>query len=655
MSDQENDLIKSLRNRDVPVVENALIAQITKSHRKKKESKNTKSEEEEESESALDKAARLIKEDIKKGINPFGTEKITCRSPESVEKSTSPIFETYEKTIDNLSESFSAIYHTDLQPHSSQFSASTPQAGPSTQQDPAYIDDDLRNLPSHLNLSEPKENLFTDLGFQNSPVQTFLNLGPESESRSFPKPKKIQFHSFVLEPIKENKMAETFDYTLFHRMIPEYSGNKDDLNRFIACCDQFLSKYTEANNRALFMQALVRKLTDRAFEFYNKQTISTWETFKEAFRKYFASQQSFEGYQIELAKVKQNNMSIRKYGEKIEKILNEINKICADIKVANASGEQFFKVQNERLAIKSFINGLNDPYKNIMRSRKFTTMNEAISDAIELETDEIINSQLVISDSVATNQYQQNTISNGNQNNPSNDVTGDNKNRGSNNNNIVHRQVICFRCGTPNHKANECRRQPFQFRMPDMYRSNFNNFRQPNFNFQNNQMYRNPPNSYPNYGSNFRNNNNNYNYQNRFQPNQPFQGNNINQNYSNRVAATGRQDFIPRFNQPNQYNFMQNARNNYPSRTFQNSNPFNANNGNNSNANQRTNPFNSQQNTNPFRNNQNANTSNNNINRNTTNTNANNGNTNIQSCDETKNESPQSCHLDEAALNFLIA
>lgn len=679
MSDSDEELTRTLRNREVPVVENALIAEITKQHRTRKQiilsdSEPSSPENAISQENELDRATRLIKQDLNSGINPFGTTQRLIRSPETTgEATTSTVFETYEKTIENLSDSLSSLHHSEThknpeeQPNTSQFFASTPQVNITTQTESVYIDDDLNNLPPHLNLIEQKEELFSDLNLRTSPVQEFLNLHSESENRSFPKPKKIQFNNSALEPILENpinnqtEMTETFDYTLFHRMIPEYDGNKDSLNRFIACCDQFLSKYTDVNNRALFMQALVRKLTDRAFEFYNKQTITTWEIFKEAFRKYFASQQSFEGYQIELAKVKQNNMSVRKYGEKIEKILNEINKICADIKVDDRSGEQFFKVQNERLAIKSFINGLNDPYKNIMRSRKFLTMNQAILDAIELETDEVINLQtLRISETAPTTQNLQNTqnsISNTNQNNGSNNNSNNNPNNNSNNNNPgarnnERRPVVCFKCGIPNHKANECFRRPFQVPMPNTYRDNFNRFLQRN-NYQSIPVYRAPTNSYPAYGQNFRNNNN-FNYQTRFQPQRSFQNDNFNQNYSNRVTVTGRPDYAPRFNRPNQYNFMQNAQNNYTPRNPQNNstpfngNPTNSNHRFNQNSNQETNTVSAQRNTNPFRN-QNSNPFNSNP------FNSNNRSRNIQSCTETKNEAAQSSQLDGEALNFLIA
>lgn len=249
---------------------------------------------------------------------------------------------------------------------------------------PQYVCD-----KNNYKLTSDIDTELDDLNLNGDIVQTFLlNLPSEIKEKS------------------DTKMTEAFDYQMFHRMIPEYNGNINDLNRFLACCDQFYKTITLDANKTTFLSALVRKLTDRAFDYYNKQEIANWDLFKENFRKYFASQQSFEGYQIELAKSKQNQLSVREFGEKIEKILNELNKICAEIKIGVNNGTQFFKIQNERLAIKSFINGLNDPFKNILRSRKFDTIGNAISDAVELETEEKINNlhNLSITDSSNKNE-----------------------------------------------------------------------------------------------------------------------------------------------------------------------------------------------------------------------------------------------------------
>lgn len=156
------------------------------------------------------------------------------------------------------------------------------------------------------------------------------------------------------------------DYSNFHKCIPEFSGTTKDVNRFIACCDNFYSSLTDDNNRNIFLKSLVRKFTDRAFDFYNRNEWTSWDLLKTSLKKYFSSPKTFEGYQIELGKIRQGSFSVREFSEKIEFILTELKKISDEIIVNDLSGAVFFNAQNEKLAIKAFVDGLNDPLKTIL-------------------------------------------------------------------------------------------------------------------------------------------------------------------------------------------------------------------------------------------------------------------------------------------------
>lgn len=186
-------------------------------------------------------------------------------------------------------------------------------------------------------------------------------------------------------------MTSIFDLNIFHKAIPEYDGKEENLNHFIACCDLHFSTFNLEADQLKFVRSLVRKLKGRAFDFYNKSIRESWPLLKAEMKKYFSSSKSFEGYQMELGKVKQGKLSVKEFSEKIEKILIEINKISGEIRVNENSGEQFFRAQNEKLAIKAFVTGLNEPLKTILRSRIYTTIQSAVNDAIEIEADENVN------------------------------------------------------------------------------------------------------------------------------------------------------------------------------------------------------------------------------------------------------------------------
>lgn len=361
-----------------------------------------------------------------------------------------------------------------------------------------------------------------------TPVSENKKTEPDQEQNSHSN-QIIQFTS-----PEEITMTTKFDFAAFYKSIPEFDGNINDLNRFVACCDQFYEQLGADNDKqATFLKALVRKFLNRAFDFYNKKQWASWTDLKNELKSYFSTSQTLEGYQIELTKLKQSSLTVREFGEKIDKILVEMNKISSDFKIGNESGSKFFKIQNEKLAIKSFINGLIEPFKTILRSRKFSDLQAAIKDAIVLENEEKLSDLSTLKV----------TGEKGEEITQIKNVLADNnvKTKESfNNNGITNARIICFKCGTPGHMANKCvkstgfqmqnnrynRGNPFfkqifvpnqNYPNPTYYANNdFGNFRQPTHNVRyrlqdfpnnnNNSFYNN---NYANRNNNTANNNNN--------------------------------------------------------------------------------------------------------------------------------------------------
>lgn len=349
-------------------------------------------------------------------------------------------------------------------------------------------------------LDTDSDSIYEEL--QNTSLDT-LNKDPETT-------KFLQ----SLNPINNKKMALEFPSNNFYKSIPEFSGDEKEVQRFISCCNFFYNTLTEAH-KAIFFQALVRKLSDKAFDFYNNRKWINWPEFRDNLKKYFSIQKSFESYQVELANIKQRRLKVKEYSQKVESILYDMNKIGKDIKVENVSGEKYFKVQNEKLATKAFINGLNEPMKTIVKARKYNKLENAINDAIELELDEEINS------------------SQRNQN-----------------------QVICNYCNNKGHTIDQCFKKKNGNNF-NMQRLN-NNFKRMSFNNNNNYQNFNRNNNYNpfrpnnnNFNSNYNNNRNNMNYRN----NTNYRNNNY-QNNNN--VGTGRNTFFNR----NSYNANNNNNNN---------------------------------------------------------------------------------------------
>lgn len=337
-----------------------------------------------------------------------------------------------------------------------------------------------------------------------------------------------------------------FQTSEFHKLIPVYDGSVKDLQHFISCCD-FFYKNLDARFHEKFYHALVSKLKSKAFDLYNNHTYKDWPEFKIALKKYFSVRKTFETYQLELANIRQGKLSVQEYSQNIEEILREMNNIGKEIKVENASGEKFFRAQNEKLALRAYVNGLNSPLKTILRARKFENLDDLIRDALELEAEENLrNPQPTYSSKSCSYCHRTN-----------------------------HTIDQCFRRNNNNNNTNFSRNNSNQNRSNN--NSNRNNFG----NYSNNNGYNrngnsnNNSNRNSNFNSGRNNNSNNYNNNNN---------NNSNSNNNSNNNRRNSQNYSNRDNNSNNSN-GNNNRNGGNNRNNGNSNQSNSN-GNRQNSNQ---------------------------------------------------------------------
>lgn len=421
-------------------------------------------------------------------------------------------------------------------------------------------------------------------------------------------------------------MTSTFDLTKFSKLVPQYDGKEDELDRFIDCCSDRYASCTEDLGRSEFLSALRSKLTGRAYDFFKKSTYTDWDTLRTDLKKQFSSPENFAGFHLKLTSLKQGNNSVREYADKIEKILHSMNKTSSEIRIANQDGSAFFKAQNDKLGIKSFINGLKDSLRNVLRARKYTAIRDAISDAIELEIEDAsrVGSEDTVWRPPARLTNKEYKFWKDLPDEPKYKLAYPPYNV------APDRQQFCSGCGRHGHSLSFCRERMQMPRYPRTnYQSSYGNAR-PNFGNNNNMSgwRSNNQNAYPN-----RNFNNTQGINNQYRNTNGYY--NQNTNRSQNANHNGNQN-------GNQFG-NQNASNvQNPSRNFNERQNANTNQNGFSGRDNRSQPDN-----------QYGNRSQSNQNRVAFNQNSRNG-SGVQMVNETKNELDQGQEINDLTLNFLL-
>lgn len=236
-----------------------------------------------------------------------------------------------------------------------------------------------------------------------------LNKSPQSDSSS-----SIEFC------LEEQNMA-TFNITEFSKIIPEFSGDITETERFLACCDMYYGTLSEATKTSL-MSSIAIKLKGDAFTFYQADTDKTWAQFKELVGEKFSDKRKLINLQTALFSITQGMNNIKTFATELERILQKMNAVSKNVNTGQNTAITQFKAYNEKCVLRAFIEGLKDPIGAIIKARDFTTLNAAIEKALEEE--------MVLT--------KHNHINKTSEEIP--DVE----------------EIICFYCTKPGHKANVC-------------------------------------------------------------------------------------------------------------------------------------------------------------------------------------------------------
>lgn len=255
------------------------------------------------------------------------------------------------------------------------------------------------------------------------------------------------------EPETENDDTMVFSIDIGIKLIPEFDGNRQQLHKFLACCDIVSKTASSANDKTAFLNLVKTKLCGRAYNSIKYKNIDTWDNLKDILKTQYSEKRTMSQIQMELLTSSQGNDDVRTFADRIEKLQQDLTDVCIDEQGNDAT--DIIQSMNQKSALKAFIEGLNEPIKFIVKASRFNSLYEAVELAAEEERNVKCSKSFK------------------NSNRP---VTQNQSFHKNNSNN----SISCRYCHKLGHSIEQCRKR--QYNNSKRYNSS------PNFNQNNNQV-----------------------------------------------------------------------------------------------------------------------------------------------------------------------
>lgn len=168
-------------------------------------------------------------------------------------------------------------------------------------------------------------------------------------------------------------------------MIPEYDGDQATLNDFIEACN-FVTNQIDENQAEALTFIIKSKLIGRAKRFISSRNLREWEDIKNLLIGHYGDCRDTEGLLRDLTSAFQkSNETPRAFVQRIEDLLTKIRSSVALDNTLNENEKLALNRSHERIALKTFLSGLNDPFGSIIRAQKPESLDQAEQYLIEEE------------------------------------------------------------------------------------------------------------------------------------------------------------------------------------------------------------------------------------------------------------------------------
>lgn len=173
--------------------------------------------------------------------------------------------------------------------------------------------------------------------------------------------------------IVENMATMTFKPE-YLKCIPQYDGNPNELNEFIASAESIIETFVDNENTGNFintfiLRSIMNKLVGNAKIAINIQTVTTWTELKATLVRNFSDQRDEICLIRDLVLTKQINENPLQF---YDKVINLLNLLCSYIK-SHETTEAGIVIKRElfnKLALKTYLAGLKEPLGSAIRAMR---------------------------------------------------------------------------------------------------------------------------------------------------------------------------------------------------------------------------------------------------------------------------------------------
>lgn len=174
------------------------------------------------------------------------------------------------------------------------------------------------------------------------------------------------------------------DVNLALKMIPEFHGDRENLHKFISCCDVVSAMATTRNDAEMFMNIIKTKLTGVAYNLVKYKTYESWNELKVILQEQYLEHRTFAQIQTELLNSKQGyNEDVRSFANRLERLTCDLNDAC--IASEGPVAARVIQNLNNKSCLKAFVEGLRDPIKLIIKASRYDTFPRAVEAGCEEE------------------------------------------------------------------------------------------------------------------------------------------------------------------------------------------------------------------------------------------------------------------------------